>query len=306
MKIRFFLLIMALLPVLLLVGTPGVRGWGAHGHAISGKAAAEKLPPTVPDFFRKASDQLSYLNPEPDRWRDRLESQLDRTMDSAAAPDHFIDLELVPEPARRAINRYDYTAELIKAGQKPTNAGFSPFRMMELFQRLRIGFRLWRNEPDRLKRQWIEQRIINDAGILGHYVTDAANPHHSTIHYNGWSGPNPKGYTTYNRERGFHYRFEEEFVGAQIVINDLYPLMGVEAQIVRNPRDEIWAFVQKSNDLVEQLYILDKQEAFAATTKSAAHKRFAAERLAAGATLLRDLWWTAWVTSAEAPPPASR
>ncbi|MFN7624862.1 MAG: hypothetical protein ACK5RS_17130, partial [Acidobacteriota bacterium] len=81
MKIRFFLLIVALLPVLLLVGAPGVRGWGAHGHAISGKAAAEKLPPTMPDFFRKASDQLSYLNPEPDRWRDRLESQIDRTMD---------------------------------------------------------------------------------------------------------------------------------------------------------------------------------------------------------------------------------
>ncbi|MFN7624155.1 MAG: nuclease, partial [Acidobacteriota bacterium] len=188
----------------------------------------------------------------------------------------------------------------------PPPAGARPFRMRELGQRRRIGVRLWRNEPDRLKRQWIEQRIINDAGILGHYVTDAANPHHSTIHYNGWSGPNPKGYTTYSRDRGFHYRFEEEFVGAQIVINDLYPLMGVEAQVVRNPRDEIWAFVQKSNDLVEQLYILDKQEPFAATTKSATHKRFAAERLAAGASLLRDLWWTAWVTSAEAPPPTSR
>lgn len=306
MKIRLFLLIASLVPVLLLVKIPTVRGWGAHGHAISGKAAADKLPSKMPEFFRKASAQLSYLNPEPDRWRDRLESQLDRAMDSAAAPDHFIDLELVPEPARRSVNRYDFTAELIKAGQKPTNAGFSPFRMIELFQRVRVEFRLWRMETDPVKRKWIEQRIINDAGILGHYVTDAANPHHSTIHFNGWSGPNPKGYTVYSRERGFHFRFEEEFVGAQIVIGDLYQHMGPEALVIRQPREEIWAFVQKSNDLVEQLYILDKQEPFAATTTSPAHKRFAAERLAAGATLLRDLWWTAWVTSGETPAQSPR
>lgn len=178
--------------------------------------------------------------------------------------------------------------------------------MIELFQRVRVEFRLWRMETDPVKRKWIEQRIINDAGILGHYVTDAANPHHSTIHFNGWSGPNPKGYTVYSRERGFHFRFEEEFVGAQIVIGDLYQHMGPEALVIRQPREEIWAFVQKSNDLVEQLYILDKQEPFAATTTSPAHKRFAAERLAAGATLLRDLWWTAWVTSGETPAQSPR
>ncbi|MFO0007395.1 MAG: hypothetical protein ACK559_40395, partial [bacterium] len=86
----------------------------------------------------------------------------------------------------------------------------------------------------------------------------------------------------------------------------LYPHMGSEAQVVRNPRDDIWGFVQKSNDLVEQLYILDKQEPFAASTKSSAHKRFATERLAAGATMLRDLWWTAWVTSGDAPAQNAR
>ncbi len=212
----------------------------------------------------------------------------------------------MPEAARQALNRYDYTAEMIKAGQKPTTAGFSPFRMLELFQRLRVEFRLWRNEADPQKRQWIEQRIINDAGILGHYVTDAANPHHTTIHYNGWSGVNPKGYTTYTRERGFHFRFEEEFVGAQIVLSDLLPLIGQEARVIQNPREEIWRFIQQGNAVVEELYILDKQEPFSATTTSPAHKRFAATRLAAGSSMLRDLWWTAWVTSTPANPPAGR
>jgi hypothetical protein len=147
---------------------------------------------------------------------------------------------------------------MIKLGKKPTAAGFSPYRILELFQRMRISFRLWRTENNRQKRQWIEQRIINDAGILGHYVTDMANPHHATIHFNGWDGPNPNGYTTYSRERGIHFRFEEEFVGAQVVINDLYPLTSSQARTINQPREELWNYVKSSNALVEQLYILTK------------------------------------------------
>jgi hypothetical protein len=46
------------------------------------------------------------------------------------------------------------------------------------------------------------------------------------------------------------------------------------------------------------LYTLDKAEPFGPDTKGAEHKQFTTERLAAGATMLRDLWWTAYVTSA--------
>jgi hypothetical protein len=291
--------------LLLLALLPGfyprpVRGWGQHGHELSGRAAAMKLPAEMPKFFRKATDQLSYLNPEPDRWRDRAEADLDKALNSAAAAEHFVDLEIIPPEAFAAVNRYDFTAELIKAGKKPTEAGFAPYRCLELFQRLRLEFRLWRAEKDARKRAWIEQRIVNDAGILGHYVSDGANPHHTTIHYNGWVGDNPKGYTVYSRERGFHFRFEEEFVGARIQLNDVLPLVG-GVRVVDRPREAIWAFLRDSNALVEELYVLDKREAFGAATAADEHKRFAAARLAAGAQMLRDLWWTAWATSAPAP-----
>ncbi len=295
------LLIICVIALVALWSTPlPVRGWGAHGHEISGRAAASALPAEMPGFFRRATDQLGYLNPEPDRWRDRAESQIDRAMDSGAAPDHFVDIELVPEAARKAVNRYDFTADLIKAGQKPTNVGFSPYRMLELFQRLRVEFRLWRAEKSPRQRAWIEERIINDAGILGHYVSDAANPHHTTIHYNGWSGPNPNNYTVFTRERGIHFRFEEEYVGAKISLKDILSLVPGSARMIDNPRSDIWKFIGESNTLVEQLYILDKQEPFSATNNSSAHKEFVTARLAAGATMLRDLWWTAWKSSAPA------
>ncbi|HKX31900.1 MAG TPA: hypothetical protein VJ302_29710, partial [Blastocatellia bacterium] len=259
-----------------------VQGWGPYGHELSGRTAALKMPKEMPKFFRQSVDQLAHLNPEPDRWRDRTESDLDKCMDTAMAPEHFLDMELVPKPAFEAVNRYDFAAELIKAGQKPTTAGFLPYRIMELFQTLRVEFRLWRAENDPAKRKWIEQRIINDAGILGHYVSDGANPHHTTIHFNGWSGDNPKNYTINTRERGIHFRFESEYVSAQIKLNEVLPLVSPQPRLLENPREEIWKYLRASNSLVEQVYILDQQEAFNAANTSGPHKTFVKERLAVG------------------------
>ena len=81
------------------------HSWGPHGHEKSGRSAAMKLPEQRTKFFRKAVAQLSYLNPEPDRWRDRAESDLDKALDSAYAPDHFIDIQLVPPAGFDALNR---------------------------------------------------------------------------------------------------------------------------------------------------------------------------------------------------------
>ncbi len=90
-----------LIPIFVLVGivalTPWhVAGWGPKGHEMSGRAAALKLPEEMPRFFRKSVDQLAYLSPEPDRWRDRVEADLDKGMSQQTAADHFIDLELAP------------------------------------------------------------------------------------------------------------------------------------------------------------------------------------------------------------------
>jgi hypothetical protein len=57
--------------------------------------------------------------------------------------------------------------------------------------------------------------------------------------------------------------------------------------------------VRASNKLVEPLYVLDRDGAFSLFGPvSPAGKAFAAARLAAGASLLRDLWWSAWRNSA--------
>ena len=266
--------------------------WGEQGHRMIGAAAAARLPASMPAFFRKAAPQLSYLNPEPDRWRDSLESRLDPAI-GAFSPEHYIDMEDVSSGALKARNRYGYLDSLRAAGVKG-NPGLLPYQILELTQRLRSGFRLWRAAKTPQARSWIEARIINDAGILGQYVADASNPHHTTRHHNGWVGDNPNGYTT---DSTFHSRFESIYVRTHIRLPEITALMK-NPPVVRAPvRDSVMSYLNRSHDRLERLYQIEGRSRFDSTTTATENRQFADERLAAGAEMLRDLWYTAWVTS---------
>jgi hypothetical protein len=301
-RLRAGLSLAALIAAGALLLRPAVlEGWGEAGHRMVGAAAAEALPQEMPAFFRRAGARLSYLNPEPDRWRDRGERNLDPALDGATAPDHFIDLEMIPAERRTgalaAPTRYAYADTLRALRLDPADVGLLPFRIVEMTQQLRVDFRNWRAAKDDSTRRWIEQRIIDDAGILGHYVADGSNPAHTTIHYNGWSGANPNGYAT---DRQFHGRFESGFVGAQLGPADVRAAVaraGAAPQAYPDVRRAALDYLGRTNVLVERMYQLDKASRFDSTNTNADNKRFAADRLAAGAVMLRDLWWTAWVTS---------
>ena len=272
--------------------------WGAVGHEMVGRAAAERLPPDMPSFFVDAGPRLAYLNPEPDRWRDRER----REMDQAFAYDHYIDLENVPEGALQARDRYEFLAALYEAGlEKPErDAGFLPFRIMELYQRLESGFARWRTASSAMERAWIEERILNDAGVLGHYVADASQPHHTTIHFNGWSAdaPNPVGYTM---DRTFHSRFESGFVGRRVEYHEVLARVPTPTPMLPDVRSAVMAYILDSHAHVEPLYEIEKRVGFDADRTGPEAEEFAVRRLAVAADMLRALWITAWVKS-EAPP----
>lgn len=270
--------------------------WGRLGHELAARAAHLTLPDDVPAFFMDAREELVHLGPEPDRWRDRRATE----MDQAWSHDHFVNLERVPSSALDAPDRFAYLDALHEAGlERPARAaGLLPFRIVEIYQRLVTEWRLWRAELDPERRAWIEQRIVHDAGILGHYVSDASQPQHTTIHYDGWANgvPNPAGYTS---ERGFHARFESDYVEAHVTLAD------VSRRVPRRPRSvtgtarsAILDLVHDSHRAVEALHRLDRDTGFdpGRPLRSAA-RDFAAERLAAGASLLATLWWSAWEES---------
>ena len=289
-----------LLAVACMVTPVNLFAWGDVGHRLIGLAAAQQLPAEMPAFFRAAGQQLSYLNPEPDRWKDRAERTLDPALEGSTSPEHYIDMDLVPPAVLRAAlgapNRYGFADTLRAAGAAASTVGFLPFEILEMTQQLRGDFRLWRIAPDSTVRSWIEARIIDDAGILGHYVADGSNPHHTTKHHNGWVGDNPRGFTIDNT---FHSRFESRYVQGQIKLPDLLAGMTAAPRVFPNLREAIVTYLHASFGHVEELYQLDTATPFQAETTTPEQKAFATRRLADGAEMLRDIWWTAWVTSGQ-------
>jgi hypothetical protein len=284
-----------------LILSPAVHGWWENGHFHTGRAAAEALPSQMPAFFRQSVDRLSYLNYEPDRWKNSAERAADQALIGGTSPEHYINFEKVPPGLLKLTNRFDFLAAIGKREPNGSQVGLLPYRILELFQSLRVSFRLWREAPDAGTKAWIEQRIIDDAGILGHYVADGANPLHTTVHHNGWvSRNNPRKFTTDNT---LHGRFEGKFVDGRIKIEDIRPRVTPQAKIIPQPRQAIVQFLDDSYGLVDDVYVLENQERFSETTASPKHKAFVAARIAVGATFLRDLWWTAYSTSDQQPPP---
>ena len=90
----------------------------------------------------------------------------------------------------------------------PEKVGLQPYITMEVFGRLVVAFREYRHAlRDHTNPEFAERDAIFYAGWLGHYVADGANPLHTTVNYNGWTGPNPNGYTT---DHTIHWKMEGE------------------------------------------------------------------------------------------------
>jgi TonB family protein len=293
-------------PILCLLAVPPSFGWGSKGHTMINRLAAESLPADVPAFLRtpEAINEIAWLGPEPDRWRSRAEPELV----AAQAPDHFIDIEYADLIGPLPRQRYQYIAALyayaaahpdLAAELRPERVGFQPYITSEVWERLKSAMRDYRQlSAEHQDTKPVEAAILFYAGWLGHYVADGSQPLHVTINYNGWAAKeNPNGYTT---EHSIHSQFETTFVDAAINTSDVQPLIA-PVHPIGDEWDNYLAYLRHSNSLVERVYQLDKDHGFDGTGTPAA-KQFTAERLAAAASMLRDLYVAAWIKSAEPVP----
>src|SRR5271154_5070526 len=291
----------ALLPVMLV--QQGLA-WGSDGHRMINRLAGAALPTDVPEFLRskEAVDALEYYGPEPDRWKSPGEPELS----AAQSPEHYIDLEyadLVGDLPRR---RYDYVRALAFAQKShpdlplsPEKVGLQPYETVEVWERLKSAMRDYRKlKQDHKETKPVENEIVFLAGWLGHYVADGSQPLHTTIQYNGWTGPNPNGYTT---EHKIHALFESVYVSANVKPADVAPLVAAKPVVVGDIFTDYMAYLRHTNSLVEKTYQLEKAGAFTGAGTPAG-KEFVDERLAAGATELRDMIYSAWVKSGEPLP----
>ncbi|MDP1736302.1 MAG: S1/P1 Nuclease [Caulobacter sp.] len=285
--------------------------WGNTGHRIIGVLAVEALPEEVPAFLRgkKAMQDMGELAREPDRSKGA-----GRIHDSNRDPAHFIDIDDEgrvlggPVFADLASTRAEYETALRAAGTDSWKAGYLQFSIVDGYQQLVKDFAMWRVDVagakygkgaqkawfkrDRMRR---EALLIANLANLAHFVGDGSQPLHATTHYNGWGDyPNPKGYTT---ER-IHGPFEGAFVKGAVTIDMARPTMKPFASCGCPVEKRAIAYLIRTQTFVEPLYALWKDGALRPGQTRGAD--FAAERIGAGATELRDLIVEAWRASANA------
>jgi len=301
--------------VMTIAGCPQVAlAWGATGHHIINNLAISSLPAGTPAFLRASSaiaevtDLGLYLD---------LLKGAGNAWDSENDPGHYLDLldngtiegglplsDLPP-------TREAYDATLRARGTDPYTVGYLPYSILEGWQQLRMDFAYWRVDAyesrrartARLRqiaamRQNVDEQVIRrDVGVWGHYLADASQPLHVTVHFNGWGKyPNPRRYSESNH---MHDLFETVFVDRYVTREGVAKYMTPDAAPVSHSLASgttvlhaIERYLAASNATVMPLFDIDKDGGFTKGTAQA--KAFVDRRLAFGASEMRTLIVWAW------------
>ncbi len=293
----------------MIAGVPATA-WDKAGHEIVTELAWQSLPESMPDWLRDpdVGKQLAYLSTESDRWRGQHHPCLDHINNL----NHYLDIEhltpydltlnTIPRFRREfldhlAITRHEHPDRFEKYDRKRDKAytrktpGLLPYRIVELQWKLSASwttlktYELHRDLVTDDMMRYAKGTIIHTMGILSHYIADAAQPLHTTQHFNGWVGENPNRYTT---SRKFH-----RFIDGGVI--ELHAITTATLTSKRRkprkvPQADTWPailqHIQTANDLVEPLYKLEKS----GELREATGKAFIEDRLLDAADMLAAIW----------------
>lgn len=286
--------------------------WGAQGHRIINGAAIRALPDNVPAFVRSgaAHDEIALLGPEADRIKGA-----GAPLDDDDDPGHYLDVmdddtvagvvKLSALPKDRAA----YDRALRAASTDEFGQGYLPYSIADGWERVVRDFAYWRVDvvgatkattPDEraffaFDRSVREAVTLRDIGYWGHFVADASQPLHVSVHFNGWNAqkyPNP---SNFSESRTIHSRFETRLVRA-VASEDLVAARVPALVVSRDPiLTQVGAYLAVSESKVPDVYRLEA--AGGIDSHSPAATALVLERLAAGAAEMRDLIVDAWQMS---------
>jgi hypothetical protein len=296
--------------------------WDYEVHRFINQLALVSLPTNFPSFVHlpQGEERIAFLGGEPDRWRNTP----DMHFRHCNGPDHFLDVEDLPlhglTPEKLTPFRYEYVAQLaqgrliyasnfanvdLSRDQDRTRLlpGFLPWTIAEYYSKLKSAFS-YLKELEAAgtvdERENARQNIVYLMGTMGHFVGDATQPLHTTRHYNGWVGPNPRGYST---SRTFHAWIDAGFLRAVgVSTNELRARVktatapwpdGPTPNV--NCFPEILSYVLEQSRLVEPLYQMEQAKQFTPGSSKAGEGRdFLGAQLVRGGQMLGNLWLAAW------------
>ncbi|VTS02596.1 phospholipase C/P1 nuclease family protein [Tuwongella immobilis] len=270
--------------VLLALGV--APAWWVGGHESIVEAAAMQLPEEMPAFFRNGGKALAHFAGDPDRWKNRKAEFLKPIEE----PNHYLDLEDL-EGKDLPKNRFKGMDLMKELKKDPAKVGMLPYSILEGMDRLTSAFADYRRSPE---NPAIPMKCLVYAGWMAHYTTDTTMPLHTTIHFDGKRQPDGT-----ILQKGIHAKidgFPEKFGITPEEIT-----RGLKAKNVDDPWNYVRETILASHAKIPQSYDFDVAKAFDNPTPES--RKFILERCQAGAQFTMDIWYTAWMRSADWPKP---
>ena len=311
------------------------NAWGERGHDLITRVAVQQLVTlsnsnlALTRPFVSRDHMLSHLSNAPDIvWRSSSMSELERQLNN---PTHYISLEralLAQVPIQEFAHGYqDYKQALVKgspshAKLRDVEIGSAPWRVLQLYKLMVTSFSQIHSTKDKELQIELINRALLYAGLMSHFVGDLANPHHTSVNYDG----------QLSAQKGLHAYFESDIVsvlplglidqvyrasGTQLLwqtilspSNDEQDNVKVQDKVaLKSPSHLIFALISNSNENLSELNRLDRKHSLIRESDHSkapaqrkkpdevAHlfKPFVVERLAIGASVLSQLWYAAWL-----------
>ncbi len=275
--------------------TESAHAWGRIGHDLAARVAAHLVSEsTSKPFYKSRAMDLGYYCNVPDLVWKKTHYDIEWT-------NHFMDLEIFNREFKKRIEEgklspkedpYEMTRAAFntKFSNIPDNAGRGYWRVRELEKRLQATADLLKQkdilkeERHRLQLEWL---IV--AGVIGHYITDLAQPLHVTENYDGQM----------TEQKGVHSHFEDT------IVDQLWP--SIDMQVYKEA-DRLWekergamagktslALMKELSDSslkeLDEILKRDKKTPRDDLKKAVeVYRPIVVRRLAAGAVVLAEIW----------------
>jgi hypothetical protein len=263
--------------------------WGFLAHKTIHQLAIYSLPKKMAMFFHKNLDYEVYNSVRPD---------VRRNTDKTEATKHFIDID-APVFGENPLDNMPKTwDEAVKKYSEDTlrKYGTVPWEIIKLQTKLTNAF-----------RNNLKDSILYYSADLGHYISDAHVPLHTTINYDG----------QLTNQKGLHSLWESTVPEIHIESYNLY--QNHKPKYLKDPLAEIWVKIRESKAMLDKVLAdeIAASEGFTDEKKFKRSERFGAmrknysgefakayavrlgntvnERMLESSRCVANFWFTAWV-----------
>lgn len=206
--------------ILIIFAWISCTAWGFFAHREINRMAVFILPGAMARFYKNNINFLTEHAVNPDKRR---------YSDTAEAPRHFIDVDRYGQNPFDNIPEKWEDAELkFKASTLQEN-GIVPWQIEKSYYSLVKAFK----ERDSI-------RILRVSADLGHYISDAHVPLHTTANYNG----------QLTGQTGIHGFWESRL--PELFSNE-YDFITGTALYIENPLKEAWKIIKNSHSLLDSI-----------------------------------------------------